>query len=160
MFASKSTDIGSDLPLWAVQDDFKPGVGTVTAFMGGWNKAYAKQYHLGRSSNWLISCIADKGLSSCINEPALWRVCRPGLLYCLSKCRSWSAKSWHSSDTPTCEKTSVEEYSSVCALIMRLSFNLQVNVFLITKSRFPFRNSDESTDDNMNLNQFLLYLLS
>lgn len=49
MFASLSTDIGSDLPLWAVQDDFKPGVGTVTRFMGGWTKAYAKQYHLGLS---------------------------------------------------------------------------------------------------------------
>ena len=49
MFASINSDIGSDLPLWAVQDDFKPGVGTVTRFMGGWTKAYAKQYHLGKS---------------------------------------------------------------------------------------------------------------
>ena len=48
MFASIDTDIGSDLPLWAVQDDFKPGVSTVTRFMGGWTKAYAKQYHLGK----------------------------------------------------------------------------------------------------------------
>ena len=47
MFASIDTDIGSDLPLWAVQDNFVAGVNTVTAFMGGWTKAYAKQYHLG-----------------------------------------------------------------------------------------------------------------
>jgi len=47
MFASMSTDIGSDLPLWAVQDDFKPGVATTTRFMGGWTKAFAKQYNLG-----------------------------------------------------------------------------------------------------------------
>ena len=46
MFASIDTDIGSDLPLWAMQDDFVPGVSTVTRFMGGWTKAYAKQYHL------------------------------------------------------------------------------------------------------------------
>lgn len=49
MFASLSTDIGSDLPLWAVQDDFVAGVGTTTRFMGGWSKAYAKQYHLGET---------------------------------------------------------------------------------------------------------------
>jgi len=47
MFATRSTDIGSDLPLWAVQDDFKPGVSTVTTFMGGWTSAFAKQYYLG-----------------------------------------------------------------------------------------------------------------
>ena len=47
MFASIDTDIGSDLPLWAVQDNFEAGVNSVTAFMGGWTKAYAKQYHLG-----------------------------------------------------------------------------------------------------------------
>ncbi|MCJ1398404.1 hypothetical protein MMC11_001602 [Xylographa trunciseda] len=46
MFASRSTDIGSDLPLWAVQDDGTPGVATVTTFMGGWTSAYAKQYDL------------------------------------------------------------------------------------------------------------------
>jgi hypothetical protein len=48
MFATRSTDIGSDLPLWAVQDDFKPGVSTVTTFMGGWTSAFAKQYNLGK----------------------------------------------------------------------------------------------------------------
>ena len=47
MFASQSTDIGSDLPLWAVDFDEEPGVGTVDKFMGGWTKAYAKQYNLG-----------------------------------------------------------------------------------------------------------------
>ncbi|KAJ8071435.1 hypothetical protein OCU04_001756 [Sclerotinia nivalis] len=46
MFASRSTDIGSDLPLWAVQDDFKAGVNTVDTFMGGWTQAAAKQYYL------------------------------------------------------------------------------------------------------------------
>ena len=46
MFPYRSSDVGSDLPLWAVQDDFKPGVGTVTTFMGGWTRALAKQYHL------------------------------------------------------------------------------------------------------------------
>lgn len=49
MFATRSTDIGSDLPLWAVQEDFKPGVSTVTTFMGGWTSAFAKQYNLGKS---------------------------------------------------------------------------------------------------------------
>lgn len=48
MFPSRSSDVASDLPLWAVQDDFKAGVSTVTTFMGGWTKAYAKQYHLGK----------------------------------------------------------------------------------------------------------------
>ena len=46
MFPSQSSDIGSDLPLWAVQFDRKPGVNTVTRFMGGWKKAMAKQYNL------------------------------------------------------------------------------------------------------------------
>ncbi|KAI9647278.1 hypothetical protein NHQ30_003661 [Ciborinia camelliae] len=46
MFASRSTDIGSDLPLWAVQQDYKEGVNTVDTFMGGWTKAVAKQYSL------------------------------------------------------------------------------------------------------------------
>ena len=50
MFASIDTDIGSDLPLWAVQDDFKAGVSTVTKFFGGWTSAYAKQYHLGKTA--------------------------------------------------------------------------------------------------------------
>lgn len=48
MFGSKNVDIASDLPLWAVQDDDVPGVNTVTALMGGWQKAYAKQYNLGK----------------------------------------------------------------------------------------------------------------
>jgi hypothetical protein len=47
MFASRSTNIASDLPLWAVQFDKKPGVNTVDTFMGGWTKAAAKQYNLG-----------------------------------------------------------------------------------------------------------------
>ena len=50
MFASINTDIGSDLPLWAVQDDFEPGVSTVDKFFGGWTSGYAKQYHLGKYS--------------------------------------------------------------------------------------------------------------
>ena len=48
MFPSRSTNIASDLPLWAVQFDRTPGVSTVTTFMGGWTKAYAKQYTLGK----------------------------------------------------------------------------------------------------------------
>jgi len=48
MFGSKSVDVASSLPLWAVQDDFKPGVGTVNRFMGGWTKAIAKQYDLSK----------------------------------------------------------------------------------------------------------------
>ena len=48
MFASRSTDIGSDLPLWAVQDDHKPGVSTVHTFMGGWTSAVGKQYDEGK----------------------------------------------------------------------------------------------------------------
>lgn len=47
MFPERSSDIGSDLPLWAVQFDRQPGVSTVTTFMGGWTRAYAKQYWLG-----------------------------------------------------------------------------------------------------------------
>ena len=50
MFASRSTDVGSDLPLWAVQADGKPGVSTVHTFMGGWTSAYAKQYKEGEFS--------------------------------------------------------------------------------------------------------------
>jgi hypothetical protein len=50
MFASRSTDIGSQLPLWAVQDDGIPGVNTVDTFMGGWTSAVAKQYNLGEFS--------------------------------------------------------------------------------------------------------------
>ena len=64
MFASLSTDIGSDLPLWAVQDDHKPGVGTVTAFMGGWTKAYAKQYNLGWSLTRMMVYFSDTSSSS------------------------------------------------------------------------------------------------
>ncbi|KAI9793543.1 MAG: hypothetical protein M1816_007976 [Peltula sp. TS41687] len=50
MFPSLSSDIGSDLPLWAVQFDKKPGVSTTTRFMGGWKKAMAKQYYLDTST--------------------------------------------------------------------------------------------------------------
>ncbi|KAI9767112.1 MAG: hypothetical protein M1840_005901 [Geoglossum simile] len=46
LFPSRDSDIGSDLPLWAVQDDGNPGVATVTTFMGGWKTALAKQYLL------------------------------------------------------------------------------------------------------------------
>lgn len=46
MFGSRSVDIASDLPLWAVQFDRTPGVNTVDTFMGRWTKAYAKQYWL------------------------------------------------------------------------------------------------------------------
>lgn len=49
MFGTQSQSIGSsDLPLWAVQEDYKPGVSTVTTFMGGWTVAYAKQYDLSK----------------------------------------------------------------------------------------------------------------
>lgn len=48
MFGSRAVDIASELPLWAVQFDSKPGVNTVDTFMGGWKKAYAKQYKLGK----------------------------------------------------------------------------------------------------------------
>lgn len=50
MFPSRSSDIGSDLPLWAVQDDYVPGVSTVTTFMGGWTTAFGKQYNLGTTA--------------------------------------------------------------------------------------------------------------
>jgi len=46
MFGSRSTDVGSQLPLWAVQFDSAPGVNTVNTFMGGWTSAVAKQYVL------------------------------------------------------------------------------------------------------------------
>ena len=48
MFPSRDTDVGSSLPLWAVQFDKKPGVGTVDTFMGGWTTAVGKQYDLGQ----------------------------------------------------------------------------------------------------------------
>jgi hypothetical protein len=47
MFGSRSTDVASQLPLWAVQFDKTPGVNTVNTFMGGWKSAVAKQYYLG-----------------------------------------------------------------------------------------------------------------
>ncbi|MCJ1311667.1 hypothetical protein MMC25_005340 [Agyrium rufum] len=50
IFPSRSTNIASDLPLWAVQEDYKAGVSTVTTFMGGWTKAFAKQYYLDTST--------------------------------------------------------------------------------------------------------------
>ncbi|MCJ1360024.1 MAG: hypothetical protein MMC33_010027 [Icmadophila ericetorum] len=46
IFPSRSTNIASSLPLWAVQDDGEPGVSTVDTFMGGWTTAFAKQYDL------------------------------------------------------------------------------------------------------------------
>jgi hypothetical protein len=47
MFASRDTDVASDLPLWAVQFDKKPGVESVHTFMGGWTSSVGKQYWLG-----------------------------------------------------------------------------------------------------------------
>jgi len=44
MFGSRSVNIASDLPLWAAQWDGVPTLGSVTAFMGGWTKVFAKQY--------------------------------------------------------------------------------------------------------------------
>ena len=46
MFPSLSSDIGSDLPLWAVQLSSSTDVGSVTRFMGGWTHATGKQYRL------------------------------------------------------------------------------------------------------------------
>ena len=52
MFGSKSWVLDSDLPLWVVQDDGVPGVNTVNNqdLMGGWTKAYSKQYNLGKQT--------------------------------------------------------------------------------------------------------------
>lgn len=44
LFGSRDADIGSDLPLWAVQDDGLPDISTLNTFMGGWKTALAKQY--------------------------------------------------------------------------------------------------------------------
>ena len=55
MFPSRSSDIGSDLPLIAVQEDYKPGVSTVDSdhLMGGWKEGSSliigKQYNLGHT---------------------------------------------------------------------------------------------------------------
>ena len=46
MFPSRSSDIGSDLPLWAVQMDYSPNVASTHTFMGGWTEATGKQYNL------------------------------------------------------------------------------------------------------------------
>lgn len=61
MFATMDTDIGSQLPLWAVQDDGIPGVNTVDTFMGGWTSAAAKQYSLSESSQVpFCECFSDE----------------------------------------------------------------------------------------------------
>lgn len=44
MFGSRTVNIASDLPLWAVQWDGVATLASVTTFMGGWTTAYAKQY--------------------------------------------------------------------------------------------------------------------
>ena len=44
MFPSRDSDVASDLPLWAVQFDGVPTIGSVDTFMGGWTTAFAKQY--------------------------------------------------------------------------------------------------------------------
>jgi len=44
MFGSRSKDIASHLPLWAVQFDGKDTLSSVHTFMGGWTTAFAKQY--------------------------------------------------------------------------------------------------------------------
>ena len=75
MFATLATDIGSDLPLWAVQDDFTPGVGTTTRFMGGWTKAFAKQYHLGKFHYSATPFFTDHDTLSCSDKSALRRLC-------------------------------------------------------------------------------------
>lgn len=50
MFPAKSSNIGSDLPLWIVIDDQKQGLNTVTQarLMGGWStsKLIGKQFQL------------------------------------------------------------------------------------------------------------------
>jgi hypothetical protein len=50
MFPAKSSDIGSDLPLWIVIDDNRQGVNTVSQgqMMGGWStsKLIGKQFLL------------------------------------------------------------------------------------------------------------------
>jgi hypothetical protein len=48
MFPSRDTDVASDLPLWAVQWDGVATIGSVKTFMGGWNKAFAKQYGMSK----------------------------------------------------------------------------------------------------------------
>ncbi len=56
MFASIDTDIGSNLPFWAVQDRFVARHIIVRKFMGGWTTAYAKQYHLGECDRSIQCC--------------------------------------------------------------------------------------------------------
>jgi hypothetical protein len=70
IFASISTDIGSQLPLWAVQDDGVPGVDTVDTFMGGWTTAAAKQYNIGKSSLRAIKYALSGLLMSMIDTTA------------------------------------------------------------------------------------------
>lgn len=48
MFGSRTVNIASDLPLWAAQWDGVDTLSSVHTFMGGWTKAFAKQY--GQSS--------------------------------------------------------------------------------------------------------------
>jgi len=48
MFAERSTDVASSLPLWAVQDDGNPSISSTDTLMGGWKKGsvIAKQYKI------------------------------------------------------------------------------------------------------------------
>lgn len=62
MFSSRSTDIGSDLPLWAVQADGSPGVSSVDTFMGGWTSAIGKQYR--ESKTFSSTCHDSQRLTS------------------------------------------------------------------------------------------------
>jgi hypothetical protein len=55
MFGSRTAEVASSLPLWAVQDDMTAGVNTVDTFMGGWTSAVAKQYYLGKSLGWSLT---------------------------------------------------------------------------------------------------------
>ena len=76
MFPARTDEIGSDLPLWAVQADQKPGVASVHTFMGGWTEADGKQYAEGEfrpsfSFSPLSSCLGV-GMDELLGRWGLW----------------------------------------------------------------------------------------
>lgn len=64
MFPSRSSDIGSDLPLWAVEMSRNPDVSATTRFMGGWTRAVGKQFRLDGP---LPGCGGNVDLNSFLN---------------------------------------------------------------------------------------------
>jgi len=59
MFASLSTDVGSQLLLWGAQGDYVAGVDSLVTGFGGWTTGAAKQYSLGKALVSILRLQAD-----------------------------------------------------------------------------------------------------